>query len=862
MVKLLSSTVLVNLIVSGGLLATPLCSAQHEDTPSIEMQEQARRRAAMQDAMQQVQEARLAYSAKRYTDAVEHYRNALSVLPKAPGSQKLETFINESLADALIARAIDYRSVGRIEEALQFLQEAVKLDPANQRAKIELTHTADPVRTNPALTPQHVANVEEVSRLLNLGYSLIDLGDYDKAIETFQAVRQYDAYNEAAQRGIEQAHKLRSKYFAAAKDATRARMIAEVDKTWDDAHNVDAAEPVNIVRAESGGSAAPEPNADELAYAQALEKMHIPAIAIEDADINEVLEVLQNYVLRFEAQGIKTPRHMNILGGFGSAETPGYNELMQRRASFRLNNVSMRDLLDEIAQRYGLEYYFVPYGVEFSYAGQDYGRLVDRVFVVPPHFFDDVMGSSDEDDEDDVSSGIRVKRVDPVQVLKKMNITFPKGATATYNPSGRRLYVRNTMRNLEEIETLVSAPAQDQKLIVLNVIAVETSEENIEDLGFDWLFNVHLGGEMYGSGGLDQAASTVSGMPLLTSANHVGNDMSPVATQGLRSIRQIDGGDKMSRLIEQGSAVNYASVGNAAGASPSIFGVRGVWNAADVTMIMRGLSQKKGVDMLQNPRIVLVPGMEEEVSFINVRELIYPENYDPAEIYTGGGGNGMSTNVYGSIAGVLGGLADLATDLFGDGLSGDSGNTESGSSKSLTLAMAAPAHPVDFVRFGQNEEGSWEGIGTIMRVHKAEIMPDGESVQLALTTVINDFEGFIDWGTPIFSALWTSSEIKRIELTQNHIFQPIFKRYTSNTLITVANGAVIVMGGMKEARVVRYEDKVPVLGDLPLVGRLFRSSGEQRMRRAMLIFAKVNIVDPSGADPKTGRTGIPAESPM
>ena len=50
----------------------------------------------------------------------------------------------------------------------------------------------------------------------------------------------------------------------------------------------------------------------------------------------------------------------------------------------------------------------------------------------------------------------------------------------------------------------------------------------------------------------------------------------------------------------------------------------------------------------------------------------------------------------------------------------------------------------------------------------------------------------------------------------------------------------------------KFEDKVPVLGDLPLVGRLFRSEGESNIRKMMMIFAKVDVVDPTGRDINTG----------
>ena len=80
-----------------------VCSGQEEE--SVAAQQAARRRVSIQDVMQEVQQARSAYVEKKYTDAVEHYRNALSVLPKGSSTKKLESFIRDSLSDALIARA-------------------------------------------------------------------------------------------------------------------------------------------------------------------------------------------------------------------------------------------------------------------------------------------------------------------------------------------------------------------------------------------------------------------------------------------------------------------------------------------------------------------------------------------------------------------------------------------------------------------------------------------------------------------------------------------------------------------------------------------------------------------------------------
>lgn len=853
MVKSRSTFALMALLFVGSALAAPDSLALDSLAPDAPTQEAARRHAATKDALALVSKAREAYQAKRYTDAVDHYRNALSVLPKAPATQKLHTFICESLSDALIARAIDYRSVGRREEAVAFLQEAVKLSPDSTRAKTELIYTQDPVRTNPALTPTHVGDVEEVSRLLSLGYGYLELGKYDEAIKTFEDVTRYDEYNVAARRGMEKAQQLRARYFNAAYDTRRSEMLAEVGKTWEDAMN-HSSEPVVIAGAEGSGTAEEDGSvagSEEAAFAAAVKQMQVPSFALEDNTLDEAIEVLRNNVKRLEATGgLGAGRRMDVRSNFGAQGSPERQAVMSRRASIQLDGVTLKELLDEVCRLYDVDYYYVPYGIEFSYSGKDYGRLMERVFNVPAHFFDkDSSGDEDEEDDAFATRGrVSVKRENPVKVLTNMGVSFPEGANAIYRASERRLRVRNTVQNLDKIEQLLNAPPPNQWVVVFNVMTIETTDQELEDLGFDWLFNMHLGGDLYGGGGMSQAASGIVGMPSINTA--VGGTNQPqggAATSGLRSIRQISGAQGLTRLIEQGSVENFASSLSMASTSPNIFGIRGVWNAADVTVMMRGLSQNRGTDTLQNERLIFTPGSDEQVSIVNVREMFYPEAYDPPQIP-----NNRSNNNY--------------NNNWDDDDDDDDTITNGGSGPSTSVI--AGSHPTDFVRFGYSEDGAG-GIGGIIQIHKAEPAPDGQSVNLAITTTVNEFEGFVDWGTPIYAGMSTTgggmlanNRINRVMLSENHIFQPVFKRRMVNTTLSVANGGVIVIGGMLEARVVRYEDKVPVLGDLPLVGRLFRSEGEDKERRALLIFAKVDIVDPTGRSVNGSEIETSADTPM
>ena len=52
--------------------------------------------------------------------------------------------------------------------------------------------------------------------------------------------------------------------------------------------------------------------------------------------------------------------------------------------------------------------------------------------------------------------------------------------------------------------------------------------------------------------------------------------------------------------------------------------------------------------------------------------------------------------------------------------------------------------------------------------------------------------------------------------------------------------------GLISDSIQKIKDKVPVLGDLPWVGRLFRSESLSSTKRNLLIFVTPTIIDPSG----------------
>ncbi len=71
---------------------------------------------------------------------------------------------------------------------------------------------------------------------------------------------------------------------------------------------------------------------------------------------------------------------------------------------------------------------------------------------------------------------------------------------------------------------------------------------------------------------------------------------------------------------------------------------------------------------------------------------------------------------------------------------------------------------------------------------------------------------------------------------------PIIDKNEINTQVLVDNGETIVLGGVFRESDVWQESKVPLLGDLPLLGNLFKRTSESKEKRELLIFITPRIL--------------------
>lgn len=79
------------------------------------------------------------------------------------------------------------------------------------------------------------------------------------------------------------------------------------------------------------------------------------------------------------------------------------------------------------------------------------------------------------------------------------------------------------------------------------------------------------------------------------------------------------------------------------------------------------------------------------------------------------------------------------------------------------------------------------------------------------------------------------------------------KRSIKSTILA-ENGQVIVIGGLIQDDVSQAESKVPLLGDIPLLGRLFRSTKDTHTKRNLMVFLRPTVVrDSAGLAALSGK---------
>ena len=123
----------------------------------------------------------------------------------------------------------------------------------------------------------------------------------------------------------------------------------------------------------------------------------------------------------------------------------------------------------------------------------------------------------------------------------------------------------------------------------------------------------------------------------------------------------------------------------------------------------------------------------------------------------------------------------------------------------------------------------------------AYVSADEFSVQMTLIPSVTDFIGYDNPGQFVPQASVPSGGTITSVLPLPH-----FRLRQVVTSVTVWDAQTVVIGGLMTDSVSNTKDEVPLLGDIPLVGRFFRSDSSQKAKKNLMIFVTPTIINPDG----------------
>jgi general secretion pathway protein D len=127
------------------------------------------------------------------------------------------------------------------------------------------------------------------------------------------------------------------------------------------------------------------------------------------------------------------------------------------------------------------------------------------------------------------------------------------------------------------------------------------------------------------------------------------------------------------------------------------------------------------------------------------------------------------------------------------------------------------------------------------------VSADGFTIQMTMIPTLAEFIGYDDPGQFVPQAQSASSGQGGVAVPiKAQLPLPHFRIRQVTTSVVVWDGQTVVLGGLMAENVTKQKDKVPVLGDIPLVGRLFRSESSSTQKKHLIIFVTPTIIDPAG----------------
>jgi general secretion pathway protein D len=806
-----------------------------ESVVTASREESKRRESVLLKAETDIQVARKAMAARDFDSAVNLYKGILDTLESSPKTAKIRSEAKVGFRDATIELSKVRITEGRYAVSEQLLDNLLKTEPECRAALRMKEQLSTPGYYNKTITPTFRADIEQVKQWLLDAQGFYDSGRFDLAMKRADQVLSKDPYNIAARKLQEKVTQSLTNYGVESYNEARARALSKVDRSW--------SSPVRRFGAAS--TAAPSTQKIESSNIEKLRRklndIIIPEVQFTESPLKKVAEALSDLSKEAdksndEKKGVVIIVQFPEDGGAAAAPAaPGTSVLAlaapagdsgagsSKSVSIpRLSSFKLIDILQAVTAQSGTKWTITDSYVAIVPLSVRTDNVMPKTWPVSPWFFNSAPKVDADLSSSSMGGGLGGSkslgggatpkagrsRIDAKEYLTAQGVKFEAtNSTATYNPRAQTLTVLNTQDQLEVVESLVRdadqlAPTQ----VEIQAKFVEFSQNNLKEISFDWLMgqsNLPGSNNLFTSGGNSGTAeSDNSRYPFVFPNSY------PVYGGRAVGNNPITLGNRQGSAALSSNAIDSLLAGSKlSGIGPAAFALAGVFSDPQFQLVVRALNQSKGVDLLSSPSVTARNGQLATIQI--VREFRFPTDFQPPQIpqQVGGGQQGGSAP------------------------------------QSVPVTPSTPS--------------GWDMRETGVRLEVTPtIQGDNYTVDLELKPEVVEFEGFINYGSPIkavqpvsgvTSALGNiASAPTSVTLTENTINQPIFSVRRVTTLVSILDGETISLGGLIREDVQKVNDKVPVLGDIPLLGRLFRSDIEQRVKKNLTIFVSVRLIDAAG----------------
>lgn len=803
---------LASLIGISCATSTPrLCAAEKAAPPpkpatpaqQAAQEEIIRRQEAQITARKLIDQGRKLYNEARYDEAIAKLEEAVKILPRAKATEIDYNRATHVLTDSYYRLADAAYRAGNNEKARQLARKALEYDPRNRsaenlivkikQAEAEAERVAKlptpPVKApDPDETPEFLAKKDQIRKLFREGKILMNSGQYDESERRFQQILLLDPYNDDATALLKTLHLARQDSSHLAADSVRARRLWEVTDAW----VPPVGRQVQVPRPDEPPGVIGKEALRQAEIQKKLNEIIIPEINFREAVISDVITFLSD-----ESRRLDKPTGVGVnivLGAVAPAPAPAPAPGVEGEPAapavdltgVRKITLSLRNVPLIDALRYVTQLAGMKFRVEPS-----------AVLVLPL----------------DAPEGEMITRSYPVNPgAFKIVLAVP---TAETRPAATEEYralgvgpVGVATADVKQLFTDAGVPFPPGSSLVYNertsTIIIRNTPENLE------IFERVLAAYQFVPSQVEIEAKFVEvsqsdldelgfewklGNKIFGDFDVEGGNPSELFPPGSGpnpdNFDDITAGLRDSTIIQASAIESLLAAqgfGTLAQAQNQVATIRGILTNPQFELIIKALAQKKSADVLSAPKVTTISGAQAQIRVI--QEFIYPTEFEPPQVVAAGGG------------------------------------TAGGGAVGVT-----PSTPGSF---------KTREIGVLLNVTPT-VGADGYTINLTLIPEVSEFLGFINYGGPI--AIGAGGNVVT---TFNDIKQPLFSSRNLTTSIVIWDGQTVVLGGLIREDLQKIDDKIPFLGDIPVLGRLFRTKSTIRSKRNLLIFVTARLIDPAG----------------